>query len=82
VLWTAEFAPAGIAKNAADLQFSRGARTQTTVSVDSVIDACREWDGHPCEIPTDHRLEITNLPIFLRIVPSQGTIDVHELPHV
>lgn len=82
VLWTAEFAPAGIVKNAADLQFSRGARTQTTVSVDSVIDACREWDGHPCEIPTDHRLEITNLPIFLRIVPSQGTIDVHELPHV
>jgi len=82
VLWTAEFAPDGIAKTPADLQYPSDARTQSTVVVDGAVDACREWDGHPCEIPADRRVQITNLPIYLRLITGQAAIDVREVPSV
>jgi hypothetical protein len=80
VLWTAEFAPAGIAKTTADLQYARGTRTRATVIVDGDVDECREWDGHPCGVPFDRRLQIDNLPIYLRLTPAQTTLNVREVP--
>jgi hypothetical protein len=82
VLWTAEFAPGGIAKTAADLQYPKDARTQSTVVIDGAVDECREWDGHPCEISADRRVQITNLPVYLRLIPGQASIDVREVPRV
>jgi hypothetical protein len=82
MLWTAELVPDGIVKSAAELRYPRDTRTRSSVIVEGAIDACREWDGHPCDIPADHRLEITNLPLFLRLIPGRETIGVREEPHV
>jgi len=82
VLWTAEFAPDGIAKSPADMQYPKDARTQSTVVIDGAVDECREWDGHPCDIPADRHVQITNLPIYLRLIPGRAAIDVREVPGV
>jgi hypothetical protein len=79
VLWTIEFAPDGIVKTAADLQIPRDRRTRTTVEIDGAVDECRDWDGHPCEIPADRRWTIANLPLYLRLPPGRSRIDVREL---
>jgi len=81
VLWTSEFAPAGIVKAYSQFQYQNLGKTQSSVTLSGIDTSsvhCSEWDGASCDATTNP-IQVSNLPVYLRVHGSLDNLVVSEV---